>query len=98
MKHPKVLVVTFDSLYMFAKHTDGIVKKVGARNRILKALTGSTGDKDKETILATYNAISRHHQYWITLPQYGLLQSATHNKLNYSHHRTLPSEQLQDVM
>ena len=37
-------------------------------------------------------------RYWFTLPQYGLLPSAIHNGLNYSHHRMLPSEQLQGVM
>ena len=28
VKHPKLLGVTFDSLYMFAKHTESIVKHV----------------------------------------------------------------------
>ena len=59
VKHPKVLGVTFDSLYMFSKHTECIVKKVEARNRILKALTDSTWKKDKETILAAYKVIGR---------------------------------------
>ena len=34
-KQPKVLGLNFD------KHTEGIVKKVGARNRILKVVTAS---------------------------------------------------------
>ena len=59
VKHPKVLGVTFDNLFMFAKHTEGVAARVKGRNRILKALSGSTWGKDKETILATYKAIGR---------------------------------------
>ena len=96
VKHPKVLGVTFDSLYMFVKHIEGIIKKVKARNRILKELTGTITGNDKEIILATYKALVA--QKWITLSQYSLLLSAIHNGLNYCHHRTLLSKQLQGAM
>ena len=58
-KNPKVLGVTFDNLFSFSKHVGNVTQKVKERNKILRALTGSTWGKNKETILATYKAIGR---------------------------------------
>ena len=58
-RNPKILGVVFDSLFTFAKHAEGVAARVKGRNRVLRAVTGSTWDKDKETILDTYKAIGR---------------------------------------
>ena len=59
VKQPKYLGVTFDSLLTFKHHAANIKDKVNSRNNILKALSGTTWGKDKETLLETYNATSK---------------------------------------
>ena len=58
-KEPKVLGVTQDTHLTFTQHCSNIAVKVQQRNNVLKALAGSTWGSDKETLLATYQAIGR---------------------------------------
>ena len=48
-----------DSSLKFAKQADEVCKKRKGRNRILRALAGTTWGKKKETIVNTYKAIDR---------------------------------------
>ncbi|XP_037825851.1 uncharacterized protein LOC119613856 [Lucilia sericata] len=57
--HPKILGVTFDSLFTSSAHATAITHKLRSRNKVLKALAGSTWGMDKETLLATYKTIGR---------------------------------------
>ena len=59
VKHPKFLGVTFDSTLSFKFHSDNMKDKINSRNNILKALSGTTWGKDKETLLETYKATSK---------------------------------------
>ena len=56
---PKVLGVTFDPLLTFKHHVSNTKSKVMTRTNVLKALTGSSWGKDKETLLSTYNVIRK---------------------------------------
>ena len=58
-KKPKVLGVTLNTYLTFTQHCNNIAVKVQQRNNVLKALSGSTWLCDKETLLATYQAIDR---------------------------------------
>ncbi|XP_037823665.1 uncharacterized protein LOC119612022, partial [Lucilia sericata] len=57
--HPKILGVTFDSLFTSSAHATAITHKLRSRNKVLKALAGSTWGMDKETLLATFKTIDR---------------------------------------
>ena len=56
---PKILGVTFDPLLTFNNHASNLKTKLQGRNKILKALAGSTWGKDKETLKSTYKAIGQ---------------------------------------
>ena len=68
-KKPKVLGVTLDTNLTFTQHCNNIAARVQQRNNVMKALVGSTWGCDKETLLATYQAIGA--QYSPTAAQYG---------------------------
>jgi len=59
VKYPKILGVTLDNLFRFAKHATETCAKLSTRNKVLRALTSTTWGKGKETIVATYKAIGR---------------------------------------
>ena len=56
VKKPKILGITFDGMLSFREHTKNLKTNIQSRNNILKALTGTTWGKDKETIVNTYKA------------------------------------------
>jgi hypothetical protein len=56
VQEPKILGVTFDPQFTFNKHAANLKKRLQGRNKILKALAGSTWGKDKATLRATYKA------------------------------------------
>ena len=58
-KKPKVLGVALDTYLTFTHHFNNIAVKVQQRNNMLKVLAGYTWGCDKETLLATYQAIGR---------------------------------------
>ena len=58
-KKPNVFGVTLDTHFTFTQHCNNIAVKVQQRNNVLKAMAGSTWGCDKETLLATYQAIGR---------------------------------------
>ena len=60
-RNPKILGVTFDGDLKFHKHAEEVTRRVKAGNKVLKALSGSSWGKDKETLSTTYKAISRSH-------------------------------------
>ena len=57
--HPKILGLTHDSKLTYNRHIDLAVTKARKTINILKALTSTKWGKHKETILATYKAITR---------------------------------------
>ncbi|XP_017491780.1 PREDICTED: uncharacterized protein LOC108379925 [Rhagoletis zephyria] len=59
VNHPKILGVTFDSLFSFSAHASATCENMRARNKVLQSLAGSTCGADKETLLTTYKAIGR---------------------------------------
>src|ERR1700730_2431747 len=58
-KHPKILGVTFDPILTFNEHTNNIKTAASKSTNILKSLTATTWGKEKETLVATYSAITR---------------------------------------
>ena len=56
---PKILGVTYDSLFSFKHHVLNIREKMDKKNNILKALAGSNWGQQKETIVSTYRAIGQ---------------------------------------
>ena len=58
-KTPKLLGVTFDTMFTFTPHIRETVSKAKKRLNILKSLAGSSWGQDKETITLTYKAICR---------------------------------------
>ena len=59
VKQPKILGVTFDSMFTFGPHAKNIQGRVQNRTNVLKSLAGSTWGKDKETLQTTYKAVGR---------------------------------------
>ncbi|KAH7695369.1 hypothetical protein AAVH_37574, partial [Aphelenchoides avenae] len=51
---PKILGVTFDTMFTFADHGRAAAAKTSRRNNILRALAGTSWGKQKETLLTTY--------------------------------------------
>ena len=59
VNNPRILGVTFDNLLTFSHHAKDICNKVSRRNRVLRALAGTSWGKDKEILVTTYKAIGR---------------------------------------
>lgn len=58
-RRPKLLGVTFDTMYCFGPHIEKTVNKVKSKLNILKSLTGTDWGQNKEIMLTTYKAICR---------------------------------------
>ena len=58
-KNPKLLGVTYDTMFTFSQHIKNTVAKCKKKLNILKALAGSTWGQDKETLIITYKSIIR---------------------------------------
>lgn len=58
-KKPRILGITFDTMFTFAQHAENTAAKVNKRNNILKALAGTTWRQQKETLVSTYKALGR---------------------------------------
>ena len=58
-KNPKILGVYLDPLLNFGAHAKYVKDRVSKRNCILKALSGTSWGKDKETLITTYKAVGR---------------------------------------
>lgn len=56
---PKLLGVTFDTMYSFSKHVQTVVDKTKTKINLIKSLAGSTWGQDKETLSMTYKSICR---------------------------------------
>jgi hypothetical protein len=56
-RSPKILGVTFDTMFCFHKHILEIVAKATKRINLIKALSGSSWGQDKETLLLTFKAL-----------------------------------------
>ena len=59
VKYPKILGLTFDPRINFLQHTRNAIEKAKKGINILKALTSTGWGKQKETLVSTYNAITR---------------------------------------
>ena len=57
--NPKLLGVTFDTMYTFSKHAKLTADKAKSKVNLMKALAGSTWGQDQETLSMTYKAIGR---------------------------------------
>ena len=58
-KTPKLLGVTYDTMFTFSNHIKNTVAKCKKKLNILKALAGSSWGQDKETLILTYKSIIR---------------------------------------
>jgi hypothetical protein len=58
-KHPKILGVTFDPKLTFNEHIKNVKTAENKSINIIKSLTGTSWGKQKETLVATYSAITR---------------------------------------
>ena len=56
---PKILGVTLDPQLSFKTHTKDLKSKISKRNNVLRALSGSSWGKDKETLVTTFKATSQ---------------------------------------
>ena len=56
---PKFLGITFDSMMSFRHHAANLKTKIQSKTNVLKALSGTTWGKDKETLLTTYKSIGK---------------------------------------
>ena len=56
---PKLLGVTYDTMFTFSKHVNIIVDKAKTKVNIMKKLAGSTWGQDKDTLSLTYKSIVR---------------------------------------
>ena len=56
---PKILGVYLDTSLSFNKHSGYVAERVSSRNNILKALVGTSGGQQTETLLITYKAVRR---------------------------------------
>ncbi len=59
VKHPKILGVTFDTMFSFSPQYQATLNGARGRNNVLKALSGSNWGADKETLTLSYKAITR---------------------------------------
>ena len=57
--NPKLLGVTFDTMYTFSKHVNITANKAKSKVNIMKHLAGSTWGQDLETLTLTYKSICR---------------------------------------
>ena len=58
-REPKLLGVTFDTMYTFSKHAKNTASKGKKKINILKSLAGSSWGQDKKTMITTYKTICR---------------------------------------
>ena len=57
VRNPKLLGVYLDTFFSFNAHCVQVVNRVSKRNNVLKALSGTNWEKQKETLLLTYKAL-----------------------------------------
>ena len=57
--HPKVLGLTLDPKLTYNAHIQNIATHAHKPLQVIKALTGTTWGKQKETLVATYKAVMR---------------------------------------
>ena len=58
-RHPKLLGVTFDTMFSYSSHVKGLVAKSKAKINAIKTLAGTTWGQDKDTLIMTYKATCR---------------------------------------
>ena len=56
---PKILGVTLDTHFTFAPHARELAKSGTERNKVIKALAGTSWGQDKETLMITYKSLIR---------------------------------------
>ena len=59
VRNPKILGTILDPRLTFNAHSEYVKGRVLQRNNLLKALSGTSWGKDKETVLTTYKAVGR---------------------------------------
>jgi hypothetical protein len=88
-KRPKILGVTFDTMFTFSHHGRNIASKVSRRNNILKALAGSKWGQQKEIIATTYKAIGRSLINYAAPVWTPLISNSIFNKLQTAQNTAL---------
>lgn len=58
-RHPKLLGITFDSMYSFSTHVKTLVSKSKAKINAIKTLAGTSWGQDKDTLKLTYKLTCR---------------------------------------
>jgi hypothetical protein len=81
VKHPKVLGVTFDPKLTFNEHSKNTYTTASKSINILKALTSTSWGKQKETLVATYSAITRPILEYASTVWSPLISNTNMNKL-----------------
>ena len=57
--HPKLLGVTYDTMFTFSKHIKNATSSANTKINMLKSLCGTDWGQDKETMSMTFKAIAR---------------------------------------
>ena len=81
IKHPKILGVTYDPKLTFNEHAKITRTTASKTINILKALTSVTWGKQKETLVATYKAITRPILEYASTVWSPLISNTNLNKL-----------------
>ena len=81
VKNPKILGVTFDPKLNFNEHTKNIHTAAIKSTNIIKSLTGTNWGKQKETIVATYTAITRPILEYASTVWSSIISDTNTNKL-----------------
>ena len=80
--HPKVLGLTLDPKLTYNAHIQNIATHAQKPLQVIKALTGTTWGKQKETLVATYKAVMRPTLEYASSVAYGIpdqhQQTASH--------------------
>ena len=86
---PKLLGVTFDTMFTFSHHVKKTVSKTKSKINIMKSLAGSTWGQDKETMLLTYKSIGRSVLEY-AVPVWGpMISESNWNKIQTTQNQAL---------
>ena len=89
VKCPRILGVYLDPSLSFNKHSQYVAERVSGRNKILKALAGTSWGQQKETLLMTYKAVGRSIINYATPVWSPNLHDINYRKIQYTHNEAL---------
>ena len=71
--HPKVLGLTLDPKLTYNTHMQSIATHAQKPLQVIKALTGTTWGKQKETLVATYNILQNQKKTAVSGLEFGVM-------------------------